>query len=132
MELLLHGWGDRTQQLSSLWESRAHQRASRPLCRMVKSFPAALARPGAGTSPSHCAWLPGPQRVGWNQSPRLQWPELEACEVQSRGLSQPLYLFPTRPDPTIPGLSHHQMHGFGISGVSPKGILKCILPISWR
>ena len=66
----------------------------------LKSSPAPLASPGASTSPGHCSQLPGQQRVGWNQSPELQWLEVETCEVQSLGRSCPTaYPLPGPPGP---------------------------------
>ena len=112
--------------------------APHPRC-WLKSSPAPLASPGASTSPGHCSQLPGQQRVGWNQSPELQWLEVEACEVQSLGLScLTAYPLPGPPGPPpqfqasliMNCLTHHEDSDF--SRVNTKQILRSTRPVSWR
>ena len=86
MELPLHRWQDRKWRLQSLKELRVGPRAGCPLCLLVRSFPAPVASPGASTSSGHCSRLPDPQRVGWSQSPRLQWLQLEVCGFRAQAV----------------------------------------------
>lgn len=75
MELPLHRWQDRKREA--------------PVPQGAESRPEGWLPPlpaGECTSPGHCSRLPGPQRVGWSQSPGLQWLKLEVCGLRAQAV----------------------------------------------